>query len=57
MSIRLEWKPQDCWIGAFWKRGKYHNSETGDTGTMTDLWICLVPMLPVHVRWFRSRGD
>ncbi len=33
--LRLEFKPQDCWIGVFWKRD--------------NVWICLVPMLPIHV--------
>jgi hypothetical protein len=35
MKIRLEWKPQDLWVGAFWKPGH--------------LWVCLLPCLPVHV--------
>lgn len=36
--IRLEWKPSDCWVGAFWKKS-YNRF---------DLWICLVPMVPIH---------
>lgn len=39
--LRFERKPQDCWIGMFWKRDWF----------MFSLWVCIVPMLPVHVGW------
>ncbi len=42
---QLEWKPQDLWVGAFWKR----------TGNCVDLWICLLPCVPIHVSWWWSR--
>jgi hypothetical protein len=41
-NIALEFKPQDLWIGAYWKR----------IGHCVDVWICLVPMLPIHVSWW-----
>jgi hypothetical protein len=44
--VRLEWKPPDCWIGVFWKRS------TGPFGDFLDVWVCLVPMIPIHI----SRG-
>ena len=37
MKIRIEFKPQDLWVGAFWKPGH--------------LWICILPMVPIHVMW------
>ena len=37
----FEWKPQDLWIGAFWKR----------IGNTLDLWICVVPCVPLHLYW------
>jgi len=43
--IRFEFKPQDCWIGAYW-------SKTGSEvyhGWHFDLWICFLPMVPLHV--------
>jgi hypothetical protein len=43
MSIRLEWKPQDAWIGAYWKQ----------TEERWHLWICLLPCLPIHLQWTR----
>lgn len=40
-NCQLEWKPEDLWVGAFWKR----------TGNTVDLWVCLLPCLPIHVSW------
>lgn len=40
MKIRLEFKPQDMWVGAFWKT----------SGNLkTDIWICILPTLPIHI--------
>ena len=41
----LEFKPRDLWVGAYWKR----------IGNCIDLWICLLPCLPIHVSWRWSR--
>lgn len=38
---RFEFKPQDCWIGVFWK------SDSWDL----DVWVCLLPMVPLHFGW------
>lgn len=40
MRIRLEWKINDFWIGCFWRRF--------DSGAW-DVWLCLVPCLPIHI--------
>lgn len=37
--VGVEWKPQDFWIGAFWKT----------TPLRFDFWLCLLPMVPIHV--------
>jgi hypothetical protein len=42
---QLEWKLQDFWIGAFWKR----------QGNCIDLWVCLLPCVPLHVSWWWTR--
>lgn len=39
---QLEWKPQDLWVGAFWKRN----------GNCVDLWVCLIPCVPIHLSWW-----
>ena len=38
----LEFKPQDCWIGAFWRRD----------GNCLDMWVCLLPMLTLHFSYW-----
>lgn len=47
VRVSIEFKPRDCWIGAYWTRnksGRIRNTHT---------WICVVPMLPIHVHLFR----
>ena len=38
---QLEFKLEDMWIGAYWRRGSLS----------WDLWICLVPCVPLHISW------
>lgn len=49
----VEFKKEDCWIGVFWKK------DWGGNGGMyryPHVWICLVPMFPIHVWWIEVRG-
>jgi hypothetical protein len=39
IRIRLEFKVQDLWIGIYWST----------TDSATDIWICLLPTLPIHI--------
>lgn len=39
IHVRLQWKPQDLWIGAYWKRVRYG----------VEVWVCLLPCLPLHL--------
>lgn len=41
-SWRFEVTRRDAWIGASW--------DTSRDGVRTDVWVCLVPMLPLHLR-------
>lgn len=43
-NAEFEWKVQDLWIGAYWRR----------QGNCTDLWICLLPCVPLHVSWWHN---
>lgn len=45
LRLRLEFKPADLWIGAFLKREPLLGA------TFWDLWICVLPMLPIHFAW------
>lgn len=54
-KVRWEFKPQDMWVGVFWKREtKWDCDDNGnqfiDT-VETHLWITLIPMCPLHMSW------
>jgi hypothetical protein len=54
MHVVLEFKPQDCWIGVFWKstvEGRPHFSPEEAWWVRCDVWVCVVPMLPIHLTW------
>jgi hypothetical protein len=67
MKVRLEFKPQDCWIGAFWKTKVIARqmpqplAATYIRGDVVfcrevvacDLWLCIIPTLPLHFEWER----
>lgn len=48
-TFALEWKPQDLWVGAFWKSTDF------DGFTGYSLWVCLIPCLPIHIWWYRRK--
>lgn len=37
----LWFEKRDCWVGCFWRR----------LGNCLDIYICLVPCLPLHLCW------
>lgn len=43
VAVALELKIEDAWIGAFWRRDL----------VSTQVWVCLLPCLPVHVTVYR----
>ena len=50
-NLQLEFKPQDLWIGLYWRR----------EGNCVDVWVCLLPCLPLHFscwgeRWGMKEG-
>jgi hypothetical protein len=45
LRVRLEFKAADFWIGVFAKRDLLHRAK------FYDLWVCLVPMFPIHLAW------
>lgn len=51
MSIRVEFDPGDLWIGMYW-----HVIEIGYRDQW-DIYICLVPMLPIHIHWSKRMPD
>lgn len=48
LSVRLEFKAQDCWVGIYWQRHP-------NLPDWFDVWVCLLPMLPIHVQGWLFR--
>lgn len=53
VTARFEWKLPDLWIGAFWKT-TYANLNSGLIATQTDVWICVLPCVPLHITIHRN---
>lgn len=47
MKVQLEFKLEDFWVGVFWRRRRGWEECMG--GDRLDVWICLVPCLPIHI--------
>ncbi len=46
LSIGIEWKLADLWLGVFWKGGRDE----------WWVWVCLLPCLPIRFHYRRSYG-
>lgn len=56
MKARVEWKLEDCWVGVFWKRSPPERTLLLlglPSLPRVDVWICLLPCLPLHVWWWK----
>ncbi len=51
-SAAVEWKPQDLWVGAFWKKRLLSDGAI----VSYDLWVCVIPCLPIHLWWYREHA-
>jgi hypothetical protein len=52
-AVAVEWKPQDLWIGVFWKT-THCQTDDGEKPLTTDIWICLLPCLPIHLTFWHK---
>lgn len=53
IKTRLEFKPEDFWIGVFWRKQRAPKVWMGNAwGETVDVWVCLLPMLPIHIHYF-----
>lgn len=53
VTARFEWKLPDLWIGAFWKT-TYSRYNDLLTPTSTEIWICFLPCVPLHITIHRN---
>jgi hypothetical protein len=49
MRARVEFHRQGFWLGVQW--ASYAPPPTMDGRRVHDLWLSLVPMLPLHLTW------
>lgn len=48
-GIDIKFNPHDLWIGVFWQ------TYPGIYQDQFSVYICLVPMFPIHVWWLKTR--
>jgi len=53
VKVNMRFKLQDFWIGVFWK--SYSNWPTKEF-KFIDIWICLVPCFPLHVKLYKNNS-
>lgn len=46
--LRVEARIRDLWIGCYWKHTMVYTDKGPEKG-FTDVWICLVPCIPIHI--------
>lgn len=57
VAAQFQWEPRDLWVGAFWDFHRWHAGITGrdSAGTYSErpwsfhLYVCIVPLLPLHI--------
>lgn len=54
MTVRIEFKPQDLWVGVYWRVSKGVVDYKEWTYRNYDVWVCLLPTLPIHISWGRG---
>ncbi len=47
VKAQFQWEPRDLWVGCFWRR----------TPNCLHLYICLLPMIPLHVTIWSPRKE
>lgn len=50
-TFQVLWEPRDLWVGVYWTTC---SKIVGDT---LDIYICLLPCLPIKLQWFWLAKD
>lgn len=50
-GITVEWEPHDLWIGVYWRRIAWPIITTAKSDWRYDVWVCLIPCLPIRIWW------
>lgn len=51
--LHIKFEPRDLWIGVFWDT--YHSEHVGGLHLL-DVYVCIVPMLPIRLTWTLRGG-
>lgn len=51
ITFRMRFDASYLWIGVLWQHTPSANGYGYLNRPTFDLWICLLPCLPIHVRW------
>lgn len=63
VAVQVQWEPRDLWVGVFWRFDRWKSQNTGwdrhHGEWIANPWslhayICLVPLLPIHVYVMRT---
>jgi hypothetical protein len=53
MSVKIEFIPNDLWVGIYWKRTNAI-LDSGPSAAATDVYVCIIPCFPIHITvWHR----
>ena len=52
LYLTLEWKLPDLWVGAF-----YDVRRWDERGRWVEVWVCLLPTLPIHIHYEWEPAD
>lgn len=50
VSVRPRFILRDAWVGVYWK----HDDEYVEPAQRLDVYICVLPALPIHLMFLRS---
>ncbi len=56
ITVRLEFKPNDMWIGLYTRKTDLFPWNYRRRW-QRDIWICMLPMLPIHLWWTRTEHE
>lgn len=51
LGIYWLWEPRDIWLGVYWNVAKQPHENGGILWRQRQVYVCLLPMLPVLFQW------
>jgi len=55
-KITIKFEPRDLWVGVYWDYYVHPKSAfTFEQLVTLDIYVCLLPMIPIRFRWEREK--